>query len=748
MDISNNRYILLGHMFPGTKKGTLRVFSLASGKSIVIHCADTDQQYIYRALLRKFSSEPQTIAEALKRIKFRGNGTKQFALQAIIALVREHILVDVSRLTESTIGLWQNPQPYTPEGKNDDAKSSNDRKPYGVTPARQRHIFAHKGRDGRRSTRSYDAKHRLSTDDIESLLADAYRTSSEHQRPTPSPGGIYPVRLHLILLRDSTPSKTGQVIQAGVYQYDPLGLSLEKRDGDIKSIGRRLEYLTQNADGTDASAYIIISNDISAFNRTYGNASLMFQGITVGIVSQAITAIAERRAIDNITLFGIRHHEFDELLHHAHNTKTVLALALGRAAPDSRPTGRTAMNKLALQKLNVGSATHLLEHGMINFGEPRATGIPHRFVGMWVKHPQRTAHKGVVDGHAFGTATTADEALLKATAEAIERIASANVRVDIKHTAARDLPEKWLDPRMVMPFDAEQLQSEELKPFSVELPLDWTQGKSIATGQRVYAPASMIYYPYLSKTDAHVASATSNGVAAHFDKKKAIENGFLELIERDALMRCWILQKPPVQIMHTSLPSSIRDQIADIRQDDKSIHFLDITDHRYNVPTYAVAIRGAHYPYFYVGAAARLHSEEALHKALEEAIAGFTSRVALENHARQEEIAQLQQDSLDVNSHAALYANDADARAKIEWFHSGPVEIMKQYATPDIESLYKELEPAVFHLDNPLPGNELRIVRVVCPELLPIHFGATGVPYLHHSLPAGSTRPSMMHFFS
>jgi thiazole/oxazole-forming peptide maturase SagD family component len=398
-----------------------------------------------------------------------------------------------------------------------------------------------------------------------------------------------------------------------------------------------------------------------------------------------------------------------------------------------------------LAQVRVGASELVTQTGTVNFGATQDTGIPTGFMGVWASYDQRLTDGSTMKSFSFGTAPTEVEATLKATAEALERIASDTARVDQPATPAVDLDATWIDPRHAAPLSAEQLRLAATVPFHAKLPIDWTLGERLGTGAPVYAPADFVQYPASGNIIA--ARNNSNGVAAHFDRDIAVEHGLLELIERDGIMRAWILQTSPERITHESAPPSVKYRLEELTRHGKQVDLLDLTGES-GVPCYMVSIRSEKFPHLYVGAAANFDPEIALHKALDEVVAGVSSRVTIEESLRAQEVHKRAAGIFDTDSHGMLYAEDLGAVKQISWLFEGQQTGLQVDKVPSMQELIARYNPAVFEFDNPAPGNGLRVVRVIAEDLIPITFGKTGVPYLHHTLPRGVQPPSLPHFFN
>lgn len=76
-------------------------------------------------------------------------------------------------------------------------------------------------------------------------------------------------------------------------------------------------------------------------------------------------------------------------------------------------------------------------------------------------------------------------------------------------------------------------------PFDPAQPIDWTPVWSLTAERFAYVPTAYCYYDYPIALDHVFCGADSNGCAAGSSREDALLQGFLELIERDAVALWW-----------------------------------------------------------------------------------------------------------------------------------------------------------------------------------------------------------------
>jgi ribosomal protein S12 methylthiotransferase accessory factor len=129
------------------------------------------------------------------------------------------------------------------------------------------------------------------------------------------------------------------------------------------------------------------------------------------------------------------------------------------------------------------------------------------------------------------------------------------------------------------------------RPFDVERPLDWTAVWSL-TGQRFkYVPSAYCYFGHPDFREMLYCFSDSNGNAAGNTLEEAILQGFMELVERDAVALWWYnrIRRPLVDLDSFNEPYVAALSEA-YRQMNREFWVLDITSDL-GVPTFAAVSR-------------------------------------------------------------------------------------------------------------------------------------------------------------
>jgi ribosomal protein S12 methylthiotransferase accessory factor len=199
-----------------------------------------------------------------------------------------------------------------------------------------------------------------------------------------------------------------------------------------------------------------------------------------------------------------------------------------------------------------------------------------------------------------GKGKSHSQAKASALCEAIERYSGvfqgdeARFRVKLK-----DLGVAAIHPNACMLFSERQFQNRGYwntnsswfnwvpEPFAEDREIEWSPAWSLTYGERRWIPTAYCYYGYSRKCNAWFARADSNGCAAGHSKEEAILQGFMELVERDAVALWWYnrLQKPAVDLSSFAEPyfRELQDYYKTLHRD---LWVLDITSDL-NIPTFA-----------------------------------------------------------------------------------------------------------------------------------------------------------------
>ncbi len=212
--------------------------------------------------------------------------------------------------------------------------------------------------------------------------------------------------------------------------------------------------------------------------------------------------------------------------------------------------------------------------------------------------------RGSLRAYSGGKGRTDAQARASAVCESIERYSGVYQGDEHRLRASMaELGEDAVDPRSILGFSARQYADRarwniggELlcwvpEPFEPESPVDWTRGWSLTSGRPRYVATALCYYDYPFEGSPVFAQADSNGSAAGSTRAEAVLQGFLELVERDAVALWWYnrLRVPGVDLGSFGDPYLVH--VAEHwRSRGRELWALDLTSD-FAVPSFAVMSR-------------------------------------------------------------------------------------------------------------------------------------------------------------
>jgi ribosomal protein S12 methylthiotransferase accessory factor len=190
-----------------------------------------------------------------------------------------------------------------------------------------------------------------------------------------------------------------------------------------------------------------------------------------------------------------------------------------------------------------------------------------------------------------GKGTTDEQARASGLGEAIERYCGvfrgdeARIRGSLS-----SLGDQAIDPRACMLYSETQYRERDRwnalqrrldgipMPLDADADIEWSPLWSLTVAEQRYLPTSYLYYSYPSPPDRSFCFPDSNGNAAGATIEDAILQGFLELVERDAVAVWWYnrLRRPAVDL-DTVDEQFVRDMVALHRRLGRDLWVLDLT---------------------------------------------------------------------------------------------------------------------------------------------------------------------------
>lgn len=568
----------------------------------------------------------------------------------------------------------------------------------------------------RKSCRSFTSEP-LSVNEIGRLLDIGY---SLRRHAVPSAGGLYPMKLFLLVLEDQ------ENFSAGYYEYDPERSHLV-RFTDQLDPQRVAHALNDTGIPFGASVVILIAADAHRQPKKYSNRGYRFMAIETGHIAQNIALGAVEMGLATCELGGFLDDVLvDEL--QLGDDLPFLAIAVGRPSDKEHATPQ--------------QIAYELETAFVGDGKPvtRFWTADDAYANNYDKSYFQVLASTSNGQVTSGISTSWADAKLKAIAEAYERQRSAALRIDTRAPASQ-LEGTWIDPRIVAPLTDTQYQRlTHLQPFDENLEIEWVRGTD-HHGREVFVPIDLVFYPLHNLERKKVVDTCSSGFATYSTYEEAAHRGLLEVVERDALMRNWYEKTSPPRLDFDILPVYLQKRVQYWQKCGREVFVLDLT--QMGVIVIEVVIISDDYPSFVSGAASSLNSfEEAALKALYEAesrlIHGLND--TSEHAIKPEEVHA-------VLEHELLYAQSKDYHEYVEFLFHGESSRSRPVAYATINDLEEALDPVVVDVSE--EGAPLHVVKVLSTKLVPISFGYGADHYTHHTLSEEArSNPTPPHYFA
>lgn len=640
--------------------------------------------------------------------------------QAIADLYRLGVLVDSTRAIQSFHPLTMFPQRFTP-GRTQaelEAQVASPRLPIHHGDACSLSSSADSQLMNllirRASCRSFSPQG-LTRADLGAILSAGYHLA---HHTTASAGGLYPLKLYVILTRDQAE------LAEGYYEYDPSAIRLVR-------FGRIDHEFLRYASSSDpvvfgAPVVVVIAADFERHAYKYGNTGYVFTIVEAGMVLQNMLSAATERELASLAYGGLAHRALGaELGMPAGRVVPLVSAGFGHAAP-AEP-GTTVDEILARL-----STTIVEPHGPVK--RPRSTRVGRMGDHDAQFYAASVSTDSADDAGTLGRSTTMQGAALKAIIEAAEAQQMCELRVDVAATVAQ-LRARWLDPRVVAPLTPEQLQrNPRLQAFDERQTIQWVRGTELGSDEPVYVPVELAFCGVGERALGRkpIAEATSNGVAAHTDRPAAIRGAVLELVERHAVLASWFARIPPPIVPPELLPYHWQRRTQYWAERAWTVDVLDVSCHgAVAVAVIAVSDRGQ-YPAFVSGSAASLTSfEDALRRAWQEAeyflVAKRAAATSGSEPSPRIEAAQVRTPK----DHGRFYADPRNI-AQLRWLWSGPEVSAAPAVTTTFEGLVRATRPVVIDLGR--FRDAVCVVRAISPALIPIGFGYGNDYHTHNAI--------------
>ncbi|MGK7874245.1 MAG: YcaO-like family protein [Xenococcaceae cyanobacterium] len=202
-----------------------------------------------------------------------------------------------------------------------------------------------------------------------------------------------------------------------------------------------------------------------------------------------------------------------------------------------------------------------------------------------------------------GKGKSAEQARMSALAESLERYCGVFDGTEPRiRSSFTDLGKAAIHPNACMGYSERQYAERDLhnrrghkahwvpQRFRQDVEIEWTPLWSLTAKETRYLPTSFCYFGYRSP-DPLFARADSNGCAAGSVLEEAVLQGFLELVERDAVALWWYnrLRRPAVDLDSVDDPY-VWGLMGHYRELRRELWVLDITSD-FGIPTFAAISR-------------------------------------------------------------------------------------------------------------------------------------------------------------
>lgn len=538
----------------------------------------------------------------------------------------------------------------------------------------------------------------MSRAEVVELLRHNY---SSEWSPVASAGGLYPVVLS-VLLREKEGWSLGRWGRAG---------STLEFTNDTKASEEVAFALDQEECLHGAAAVFVIAGDYSVSTYKYAARGYRFALLEAGHVSQMLQLAAAEANLGSLEFGGFR----DEALQSLVGTEAtpIVTVAVGRVG-EGKPFA-DSFEGMYLELTETLKPRVVVDSPAVVTGQDAGlVGLPVNLAVVEYSIPASNQYYRTgdsADRYGAGSGASRPAAAVRALGEAYERHCSGNVRIDVRQATADEVMEasgaKILDARDLYPVDRASMSLVDfLEPYNPTRLYDWVFGESALEGDLVAAPIDCIYYPLSAKALGRrlVASATSSGVAAHWQIETARNAALLELIERDAFMRAWLGQSPPPRADNRRLPQFAARRLNGLERNGYSFAALLLPS---PVPVVMVVLRSSTRPALVCGAAASLKSlSDALDRAMDEALASLVAS------SMETDSTVPSPDTMRVPRDRILHYHDPGRAESVDGFLRGAVVDANWTESVDLTStdMLEAYRPAFFDLA--LPGAALCIASV------------------------------------
>lgn len=363
-----------------------------------------------------------------------------------------------------------------------------------------------------------------------------------------------------------------------------------------------------------------------------------------------------------------------------------------------------------------------------------------KLYGYSVSFTDSSNPKGEAD--AGGLSFNQNTAILRALGETIERFSmSINDETKFKLASFRNLTKLYiaaLDPHDLCSFSDTRKPTDNLRT----IPLQWIEGKSLSTNEKIFIPAQLIYVPFIyQNSEPELSVPISTGAAAGSGLADALYRGICEVVERDSFMIAYLNKISSPHINLSSVDNGLfLNTLEAFRRYNLELIVLNLTT-KLQIPSFAAIIldRTGIGPSVSVGLKAGFNSSNAIMGAIEEAqMVRFYSRDLASNNIGVKDNHEIQT----IEDRARLWYPTSMIKHLDFWLKR---KTYKMLNSPKVGSSERNLQKAVSLLkqngvdvlyvditDRLVKKYGFTVVKVVIPQLQPLYLDERN-PYFQHN---------------
>lgn len=414
----------------------------------------------------------------------------------------------------------------------------------------------------RYSCRNFENK-AIPSDKLFSICKSSYNSRI---KPVASAGNLTPLSVFVIIIKGTND------ISRGVYQYDNNNGNLNQIRTDITDEELIYAFNDENII-FGAPCIFVITADLNRHMLKYANRGYRFTLLEVGHVLQNITVEAIEQGIDSIEYGGFKDMAVANIIGLKNNLLPIACEAIGYSA-NNNTSNNNEKNKIDFDNFEeklINRFNIIDEVVTIKNNE-----LDNSCINVVVSHYNRAEPRALRDNDRYGTGIdkTFFSAATKSLMESYERYICGRFYYDV-YASADEIENRIMDFETYFPYSDEQIKKLNLSHFNKKDKTFWVRGFDCKNNQ-VLIPVDFCFFPLVEEAVDRklLHHANSSGCAAHFNLNEAKKSAIAELLERDALMKTWLLKNTPRKINYDSLPLNIQKRIKKYEAKGFSISVL------------------------------------------------------------------------------------------------------------------------------------------------------------------------------